>query len=196
MPKLVDHARQRRELATTAAEVVAECGLEQTTLRAVAARHGCTKGMVQHYFADKNALLMAVLEQIEEVADARMPVANGQLEGLELVHARLASLLPASPAARREWQVRLAFTSASTLSKDIKSSISRRRDARQRATITGLRSAQKIGELRHRRSLLNTCRALDALVSGIGLWTALDAAAYPPAVQRRILRTAIDDLRH
>ena len=64
MPKRVDHARQRRELAATAAAVVADAGLEQTTLRAVAARHGCTKGMVQHYFADKDALLLLSLIHI------------------------------------------------------------------------------------------------------------------------------------
>ncbi len=195
MPKLVDHARQCRELAATTADVVASDGLEHATLRSVAARHGCTKGMVQHYFADKNALLLGALDYVEDQAEARMPQEHGTLEGLDLVHARLASLLPVSMPARREWQVRLAFNNAAVLTPAMKTSMERRRAARQRVVIAGLRRARRTGELQGRRSLLNTCRALDALVAGIGLGTVIDPNAYPAAAQRRILRSAIDDLR-
>ena len=195
MPKLVDHARQCRELAATAADVVASDGLEHATLRSVAARHGCTKGMVQHYFTDKNSLLLGALDYVEAQTDARMPGADPTLQGLELVHARLACLLPVSVSARREWQVRLAFNNLASLSPAMKTSMARRRDSRQRAVINGLRQARRAGELNNPRSLINTSRALDALVSGIGFGSVVDPGAYPAVAQRRILRVAIDDLR-
>ena len=36
MPKIVDHEQQRRELSSTVASTLAQLGLENTTLRAVA----------------------------------------------------------------------------------------------------------------------------------------------------------------
>ena len=59
MPKIVDRDQQRREIAAQAAKWIAKRGLETLSLRSVAASHGCSKGMVQHYFLDKEELLLA-----------------------------------------------------------------------------------------------------------------------------------------
>ena len=57
MPRQVDHAARRAELADAATELIADVGVDGLRLRDVAARAGCTTGMLTHYFADKRELL-------------------------------------------------------------------------------------------------------------------------------------------
>ncbi|MBT4521154.1 MAG: TetR/AcrR family transcriptional regulator, partial [Halieaceae bacterium] len=126
MPKIVDHEQQRRELSATVAQVVANNGLEQTTLRVVAASHGCTKGMVQHYFADKEELLLAALNYVEDCCEARMPAAGPELTGLALLQSRLYVQLPLKEDILQEWRVRLAFNTRAAFSDEMRSVLSQR----------------------------------------------------------------------
>ncbi len=91
MPKIVDHEKQRQSISATVARVVAERGLENTTLRNVASHHGCTKGMVQHYFADKEELLLAALAYVEDCCAIRMAGPGQHQAGLDLLQARLSA---------------------------------------------------------------------------------------------------------
>lgn len=57
MPKIVDHEARRREIAEAFWRVVARRGIEAGTIRAVAAETVWSRGVVEHYFADKEALV-------------------------------------------------------------------------------------------------------------------------------------------
>ena len=59
MPRIVDHAERRAAIARSAALAIAELGLEQATMREIAARSGVSKGIVAHYFAREQAALDA-----------------------------------------------------------------------------------------------------------------------------------------
>jgi TetR/AcrR family transcriptional regulator, transcriptional repressor of bet genes len=59
VPKIVDVEEQRAGIAAQAAIWIARNGIETLSLRNVAAAHGCSKGMVQHYFTDKEELCSA-----------------------------------------------------------------------------------------------------------------------------------------
>lgn len=63
-------AEQLRRLVDTAAELVAESGPEELTTSLVAKRAGVSVGLVYRYFADKDALLVAVLRRSLEGLDA------------------------------------------------------------------------------------------------------------------------------
>ena len=101
MPKIVDHDEQRRSLSATVVSLIAEVGLEHTTLRSVADAHGCTKGMVQHYFANKEELLLGALNYVEDCCEERMMSFQDKYEGLELLEKRLQSILPLKDAITR-----------------------------------------------------------------------------------------------
>jgi AcrR family transcriptional regulator len=64
MPKIVDHARRRDEIAHVACEVVAEFGFEQATVARIAQAAGYTTGMVAHYFDSKQEIILAALRLI------------------------------------------------------------------------------------------------------------------------------------
>jgi TetR/AcrR family transcriptional repressor of bet genes len=61
MPKIVDHAKRRDEIALVACQVVAAHGFEQTTVARIARAAGYTTGMVAHYYESKQAIILAAL---------------------------------------------------------------------------------------------------------------------------------------
>ncbi len=70
MPKIVDHAQRRDEIALIACRVVAEHGFEQASMVRIAREAGYTTGMLAHYFESKQDIIIAalrlILRRIEE----------------------------------------------------------------------------------------------------------------------------------
>ena len=64
MPKIVDHAKRREEIALVACKVVAGRGFEQATVARIARAAGYTTGMVAHYYESKQAIILAALRLI------------------------------------------------------------------------------------------------------------------------------------
>ena len=64
MPKIVDHAKRREEIALVACKVVAEHGFEQATVARIARAAGYTTGMVAHYYESKQHIILAALRLI------------------------------------------------------------------------------------------------------------------------------------
>lgn len=195
MPKIVDHEEQRLHLSATVALVVAEAGLEHTTLRTVAARHGCTKGMVQHYFADKEELLLAALDYIEDECEARLPQEGGGLDGLELLQARLMAQLPLTDDLVDEWRVRLAFITLSGQSAEVREVLAERQAGHRNVGLRLLRQAQKSRRMKKALSPANSYRQLAALVQGLGVAAVIGDGQWGPTVQRNLLKAAVNDLR-
>jgi TetR/AcrR family transcriptional regulator, transcriptional repressor of bet genes len=61
MPKIVDHARRRDDIAQVACQVVARYGFEQATVARIARAAGYTTGMVAHYYESKQEIILAAL---------------------------------------------------------------------------------------------------------------------------------------
>ena len=70
MPKIVDHAQRRDEIALVACRVVAEHGFDQASMVRIAREAGYTTGMLAHYFDSKQDIIIAalrlILRRIEE----------------------------------------------------------------------------------------------------------------------------------
>jgi TetR/AcrR family transcriptional regulator, transcriptional repressor of bet genes len=64
MPKVVDHAKRRDEIAQVACQVVANHGFEQATVARIARAAGYTTGMVAHYYESKQEIILAALRLI------------------------------------------------------------------------------------------------------------------------------------
>ena len=72
MPKVVDHAQRREEIALVACQVVATRGFEQATVARIARAAGYTTGMVAHYFESKQDIILAALRLILHRMDQRL----------------------------------------------------------------------------------------------------------------------------
>lgn len=56
--------KRRDQLINAALEIIAECGPEGATVRAIAARAGVTQGLIRHYFTGKEELTRAAYQAL------------------------------------------------------------------------------------------------------------------------------------
>ena len=72
VPKIVDHAKRRDEIAQVACQVVAAHGFEHATVARIARAAGYTTGMVAHYFDSKQEIILAALRLMLTRIEARL----------------------------------------------------------------------------------------------------------------------------
>jgi len=72
MPKIVDHAQRRDEIALVACRVVAAHGFDQASMVRIARAAGYTTGMLAHYFESKQEIIIAALRLILRRIDERL----------------------------------------------------------------------------------------------------------------------------
>ena len=107
MAKIVDHDEKRREIQQVTARLIAREGLEAVTTRRIAQESGCSLGILSHYFANKNEIVVAALNWcdqrfIEILAD----LSNIESLSLEDFHALIDMLMPLDEQSDAEWRVR------------------------------------------------------------------------------------------
>src|ERR1700747_3443806 len=78
MPKIVDHAQRRDEIALVACRVVAEHGFDQASMVRIAREAGYTTGMVAHYFDTKQDIIIAALRLILRRIEERLTRPGGE----------------------------------------------------------------------------------------------------------------------
>ena len=195
MPKIVDSEQQRREISAQAARWIATRGLETLSLRNVAAAHHCSKGMVQHYFADKEELLFGALLYVTAAYEAREREAVVGYNGLARIEQRFLVILPVSESLRDEWVVRLAFYARAALSPKMQEYLNNHVSLAMRVGTRELREAQVAGEVAKEVNLARAYRVIMATVAGIAVSEVVSPGAIAPAVQKRMLRDAISLLR-
>lgn len=191
MPKIVDVDEQRSGIAAQAAIWIARNGIETLSLRNVAAAHGCSKGMVQHYFTDKEELLFGALLWVTEQYAARERAAIEGLEGLSRVEARLVAILPLTPALREEWVVRMAFYVRAALTPRMQKYIAQHVGSAVREAVSDLRQAQLAGMVRKGVNLTQFYRGIIATVAGIAISEIVSPNLLSPASQKQMLKNAM-----
>ena len=77
MPKVVDHEERRSVIASAAADLIAEVGIEAATMKGIAVRAYVTTGAVTHYVDSKDEVILAAL-LLPAVQQAREAARNTQ----------------------------------------------------------------------------------------------------------------------
>jgi TetR/AcrR family transcriptional repressor of bet genes len=67
MPRAVDHEIRRSDLVRAFWRVVERGGVETASMRTIAAEAGVSLGMLQHYFADKDEILVVAIRASQDV---------------------------------------------------------------------------------------------------------------------------------
>ncbi|MEV0261536.1 TetR/AcrR family transcriptional regulator [Streptomyces sp. NPDC050617] len=113
MPRQADHDQRRRQIAEAVWRLAARRGLEDVTLRQVAAEAGVSVRLVQYYFGSRDGLLLTALEilnsdaerrgreRVEALADANTP--RGAVRGV------LMEMLPLDEERRTRHLVYVAY---------------------------------------------------------------------------------------
>ncbi|MGZ0147392.1 TetR/AcrR family transcriptional regulator [Kribbella sp. WER1] len=106
-------ARRRRQIAEAVWQLAEREGLEAVTLRQVADEAGVSMRLVQYYFGNRTALLLAALEILnadaEATAQQRIGALGNDIPPRELVRAILLELLPFDEDRRRRYLVQSAY---------------------------------------------------------------------------------------
>jgi TetR/AcrR family transcriptional regulator, transcriptional repressor of bet genes len=117
MPKIVDHAQRRDEIALIACRVVAEYGFEKASMVRLARAAGYTTGMLAHYFDTKHDIVIAALRLVLRRIDERL--SHPDRAGPDLL-ALLTEALPVDEQRRTECAFWTAFWGQVTADKRLK----------------------------------------------------------------------------
>jgi AcrR family transcriptional regulator len=188
MPKVVDHAERRAELAAAVWRLASRDGLDAVTMRRVAAEAGWSTGAVAHYFEDKEQLLLFAFETVADRVGRRVVRAAERIrDPLELLRAQLVEGLPLDTERRAEVRVWFAFLGlAETRPELARAGRDAYRVWRQRVAKT-LGAAQRQGLVDESIDADQEAAALIALVDGLAIQATFDARAIGAARQLEIV---------
>lgn len=178
MPKIVDHDARRREISGVAAALIARGGLEAATIREIAQVSGYSKGVVEHYFDNKEQLISGALDWANQRYELRVEKATAGLSGLPALRQRIQATLPMDRAVRDEWKVRLVFWSMAAIQDDLR----RRQAVRFRRAVkyfeTDITAATHAGEMSDAGDPANLARRLVNMTMGISIAALHNRAQY------------------
>jgi AcrR family transcriptional regulator len=109
MPRTVDREEQRRHIGTALLRLVSERGLDEVSVRTVAAAAGRSPGAVQKYFRTKEEMLAFAAELAGERVERRMAGVDTSLPPRRALRALILTTLPVDAERRAEATAQLAF---------------------------------------------------------------------------------------
>ncbi|MEV6152950.1 TetR/AcrR family transcriptional regulator [Nonomuraea sp. NPDC052129] len=194
MPKIVDHDERRREVLSAARRVIVRDGIDAATTRAIAKEAGYSNGVLAHYFADKDEILLSALRQSHQRIRERLTRKIEGATGLAALRELLLDNLPLDAERTQETRLEVSFWSRSLASERL-AEIQRAEAAELRGAVrTLLGEARAAGELTTDENLDDITERLLALVDGLSLHLLL----YPGRLARvdleRLMLAALDHL--
>ena len=187
MPKVVDHAARREQLAAALWRVVLREGVEAASLRRVAAEAGWSVGSLRHYFDTQADLLHFAMElvirRVTERVAALPEEADPHAAATDLLH----QFLPLDADRRAEMEVWLAFASRALVDPSL-------RELRDEAH-TGVRGVcRRAAELLGAPNPDLEAERLHALVDGLAQHAIVAPDVTTPARQREIVAAHLESL--
>ncbi|GHE88056.1 transcriptional regulator [Amycolatopsis deserti] len=165
MPKRVDHEQRRQLIAAAVRRIAADRGLEAVSLGEVAAEAGISKGLVQHYFPSRDAMLRYATRTLRDRVDDRLRTGQAGLPGLR---AALIALLPLDDESRTEALVANAFVVRALKDPEIAERFRLGHAQLRDAIAAMITAAQADGDLHTDLNPIREADLLLALVAGLG----------------------------
>ncbi|MEU0194844.1 TetR family transcriptional regulator C-terminal domain-containing protein [Streptomyces afghaniensis] len=109
MPKTVDREEQRRQIGAALLQLVSDRGLDEVSVRTVAAASGRSAGAVQKYFRTKDEMLAFAAELVGERVERRMAEVDTSLPLRRALRELILTTLPVDTQRRAEATTQLAF---------------------------------------------------------------------------------------
>jgi len=191
MPKIVDHDARRRELVEASWAVIAEEGLEGVTMRKVAEAANCTTGRITHYFADREALILASLQTSNRATSKRVSeIIASNLDVYEKLLGMAEQTLPLDEERRIEVKVWLAFWSAATVNKALAKENDARMDEWFAALLPLVKEVAPNADPEHEANLLI------GLINGLGIQVAVNPSRKNQAMARKTVERHLTWLIH
>ena len=159
MPKRVDHEERRRLIAAAVRRIAADRGLEAVSLGEVAAEAGISKGLVQHYFPNKDAMLRYATGTLRDHVEERV---RGGLRDT------VVALLPLDDESRDQALVANAFLVRALKDEEIAGRFRTGHAQLSEALAAMVAAAQEEGQLAAHLDPAREADLLLAVVAGLG----------------------------
>ncbi|WP_327090065.1 TetR family transcriptional regulator [Nonomuraea sp. NBC_01738] len=194
MPKIVDHDERRRDVLTAASRVIVRDGIDAATTRAIAKEAGLSNGVLSHYFADKDEILLSALRESHQRIRARIVAKVDGATGLTALREVLLDNLPLDAERTRETRLEVSFWSR-TLASEALAAVQRAEAAELRAAVRELLGqARDAGEIREGLDLDDAAEQLLALVDGLSLHRVLYPERLGGLDVERVMLAAVSAL--
>ena len=171
MPKIVDHAQRRADVIAATWQVIADEGMEATTMRRIAEAAGCSTGLVTHYFDSERGHPRGGSTPACSTASKRV---HSHLEepALQALQGVLLDALPLNEEILLEWRVWLIFWSEALTNKYLVAAHDRHYGERAEV-VSGLLNAA-VAPTRSTRTLISASRPFRPWPA----WTASGSRPY------------------
>jgi AcrR family transcriptional regulator len=195
VPKDVDHEARRAELLEAVWRVVARDGIERATVRVIAKETGWSTGVLAHYFADKDEILVSALHLMYERIAVRWTTKLEGLSGIEALHELVLDNLPLDD--ERELETKFLMNYWSRVIRDGDGMPRPERRGPQLIDLLSdlVREAQQAGEIRGDDEPEDVAEGLLALIDGFSLHALLDPQRLTRERQVELVAREFDLLR-
>ena len=187
MPRLIDHARRREDLAEAVWRLIAREGVGAVSVRSVAAEAGVSAGSLRHVLPSKGLMLSAAMELVIErgtrrFLDRPLEVAS-RAEAVDW----LGEMLPLDDERRLELQIHLALVAESAGHPELGELRTAPDDAVAAGCTTLLTLCREAGLLRHGLDLDDEVVRLHVLLDGLAFHMLGPRARVTPTQAARLL---------
>ena len=195
MPKIVDHEERREEVVEAARRVILREGIEATTTRAIAREAGYSNGVLTHYFADKDDIMLSALRASHRRIVDRLRVKLAGLGGMAALRELLLDNLPLDDERLGESVLEVGFWGRSLTSPRMLEA--QRADAEElrRLVRSLLGAAAEAREIGTPEDLGDVTERLLALVDGLSVRRLLHPGRIDAGRLERLLDAELDRLR-
>ena len=151
IPKLVDREERRANIAEAILRIAVSRGLDQVSLRDVAAEAGVSMGQVQHYFSTKREMLLFachyIVQRTRGAIEATIMATDGEPSARAALRATMVRLLPTDEASRSAAWVLVAFLARGVVDPVIEKAMRDTWISSHAYMAARLRAARESGEL-------------------------------------------------
>jgi AcrR family transcriptional regulator len=194
MPKIVDHARRREEIAALTVRVIRTEGSASATIRRIATAGGFSIGVLGHYFKDKDDLVAFAFQWMAKQSFKDLDAAVAAAEpGLARLRAAMEFMVPAPGEASfmavwvSLWDGALKNPALARVHRDYYARW--RRHLRRH-----LGEAVRQGEIGPLYSSNDAVDLLSAVIDGLWIGVTFEPGRYPSRRRRELVTAALRDL--
>lgn len=182
-------------MVTAARQTIADLGLHGATVRAIAKAGGVSTGSVMHYFADKDAIAHAVLEETNRIAGRRVQAAGKDRRGLDQLRSVVETMLPTNRERLLDWRIWVAFWSEAQETPGGSHGLNAAGLSLGSVVVGALQTAIEDGELPASIDVGFEAGRLITITAGLGLMSGYSSPAQIKRIATRTLDAHIADLR-
>jgi AcrR family transcriptional regulator len=197
MPKIVDHAARREEIAEALWRVVRRDGIRAASVRTIAAEAGWSAGAVRYYFPDQDGLLSFAMDLVSRRVTERVAAIEPKGNAMAIALRYLEEALPLDAERRAEFDVWMAFMAqarAESGAGSLQEHVDTVHNGLRQLCESLLRSLADDGALLGGLDLRREAERLHALIDGLALHAAIQPERTTPTRVRQLLRQHLETL--